>query len=252
MIQILEEHTLNAWPAHQSLLYDGWVLRFAAGYTRRANSVNPIYESRLDPGEKIAACEAAYAAQGLPTVFKMTPIAQPGTLDGQLAARGYRKEALTSVQVLEDIGAAGRMEPHPQVEAVSLDPVVSESWLADYVALNGVKAGHVPAMRRLLENILPERRFVALASGGRTVAMALGVLERGYLGIYDVVTAPDQRRRGFGLALLGELLRWSCAQGACRAYLQVMLDNAPALALYAGLGFREVYQYWYRVRPRDA
>lgn len=250
MIQIIEEHSLNAWPAHQSLLYDGWVLRFAAGYTRRANSVNPIYASRLDPGEKIAACEAAYTAQGQPTIFKITPIAQPGALDGLLAARGYRKEAQTSVQVLEPIDAA-LGEPHPRVEVVCLDSTLSEAWIADYVALNGVKAEHVPAMRRLLENILPERRFVSVKSGGRTVAMALGVLERGYLGIYDVVTAPDQRRQGFGAALMGELLSWSCAQGACRAYLQVMLDNAPALALYAGLGFREVYPYWYRVRPKS-
>lgn len=44
-MNILEELSMNALPALQTILYDGWVIRFADGYSNRANSVNPIYPS---------------------------------------------------------------------------------------------------------------------------------------------------------------------------------------------------------------
>jgi GNAT superfamily N-acetyltransferase len=60
----VEEPTLNAWPPLTNVLYDGWVLSFSDGYTRRANSVHSLYPSRLPLADKIAVCEAAYAARG--------------------------------------------------------------------------------------------------------------------------------------------------------------------------------------------
>src|SRR5262245_52204411 len=112
-IRHLEEISLNAWPALQTIVYDGWLLRFAGGYTRRANSVNPLYPGALDPAEKIGRCEAVYAAQGQDTVFKLTDAAEPADLDTLLARRGYRREAPTSVQTV-DLGA---LAPPPPADA---------------------------------------------------------------------------------------------------------------------------------------
>lgn len=39
----IAEISLNAWCSLQQNLDDGWILRFADGYTKRVNSVNPIY-----------------------------------------------------------------------------------------------------------------------------------------------------------------------------------------------------------------
>jgi [ribosomal protein S18]-alanine N-acetyltransferase len=50
---------------------------------------------------------------------------------------------------------------------------------------------------------------------------------------------PSARRRGLGRDLTGEGVAAARALGAERVFLEVAEDNAPARALYAGLGFVE-------------
>jgi hypothetical protein len=69
----IEESSLGAWPALLDSDFDGWRLRFADGYTRRANSITPLSPSRLALEDKIAACECLYAERGLPAIFRLTP-----------------------------------------------------------------------------------------------------------------------------------------------------------------------------------
>lgn len=245
-IRSLEELSLNAWPALRTIHDDGWVLRFADGYTRRANSVNPLYPSTEETREKIVRCERTYLARGQDVVFKITPATQPSDLDSTLAAEGYARQALTSVQTVR----LDAIDP-PGSDAISLDESLSPEWLERFVDLSGVDGRHLPTMARMLEGIVPAHRFATLWRDSAAVAMGLAVLERDYVGLFDVVTARHARNQGLGTLLVGQLLRWGRRSGAHHAYLQVMCDNAPALHLYAKLGFREVYQYWYRVKRAE-
>jgi GNAT superfamily N-acetyltransferase len=99
----------------------------------------------------------------------------------------------------------------------------------------------------MLSTIVPEARFAAIRCDGEIVACGLGVAQSGYVGLFDVVTDGRYRRQGYGRGIVAGLLDWAGAAGAHTAYLQVMCDNDPALRLYAGLGFRERYRYWYRI-----
>ena len=49
---------------------------------------------------------------------------------------------------------------------------------------------------------------------------------------------------------MAELLEWGAERGATTAYLQVLGDNTPALALYDGLGFAVHHRYRYLAAPR--
>lgn len=246
MIHTLEELSLNMLPALHTMHYDGWVLRFANGYTRRANSVNPLYPATLPLDEKIAHCELLYRAYGLPTVYKLTPSAECETLDAALDAQGYHQLPPTSLMILDTFPA---VDAAPILDDWVLFSAGEPEWFAAYAALNSVADADIATMQRMLALVNPPTGYLLLRHAGQPAAVGLGVVERGWLGIFDVATAADLRGRGIGRQLMALLLRWGQMYNAERAYLQVRGDNAPANRLYTKLGFSTAYQYWYRTKP---
>ena len=85
----LEERALNASGAFQSLIYDGWLLGYRAGPTKRLRCVNPFYPSTLPIEEKVAYCTDFYAAAKLPPIFRLLPFSEPASLDAWLEDHGW-------------------------------------------------------------------------------------------------------------------------------------------------------------------
>ena len=248
LIRTIEEASYGAWPALAQVLDDGWVLRFADGHTKRANSVNPIYPSFGDAEAKIARAEDWFRAQGLPTIFRVTPLAEPADLDDRLAARGYQAFETSRALYNPDLGGIAP-SGLPGGVALRLDPTPDDGWLDAYLALSPLDRQKTAALTRMLGLIVPRACFGWLHEGGRPLAAAVVVAQGGLMGTNDVVTAPEARRRGLMRALLGHLTRWAGDAGAGSGAIFVVAANAPAVALYEGLGYRELYRYHYRMAP---
>ncbi|MBY3620029.1 GNAT family N-acetyltransferase [Acinetobacter sp. CUI P1] len=246
MYKSIEEITLNTWPAEQSVLLNGWVLRTAAGYTKRANSVNPLYgeeNSLTDLISQIKLSEQYYKAAGLKPVFKITPYIQPAHLDEVLADRGYTIVEPSSVRLLDLEGLAA---PDLRYE-IQVQESLTEDWLNAFTELSALSFDNRSTLTRMLSASYLQQGYVLLFNDGVPTACGLGVIQNGYIGLFDIITASDQRRQGMAEQLLFALLHWGKTQGATTAFLQVVQANAGASALYDKLGFKEIYQYWYRV-----
>ncbi len=242
-IRTIEELSMNAWPALRSSVCDGWVLRFSNGYTRRANSVHPLYPPRRDLTEKIAEAECLYQGSGLPVVFKLTAESQPRALEAALVERGYEVEAETSVHVA-DLGPMG------SVAAVDIETSWGSAaeWREAFHGMSGVAPEHKATHERILASIAPLAGFAVVRQDGRIVGCGLGVVQDGWLGVFDVIVDGAARRQGHGERLMRGLMSWGQRMDADKAYLQVMQSNVAAVRLYERLGFREAYSYWYRVK----
>lgn len=244
-IALIEELAANAVVPVVSQELDGWRLRFNHGVTRRAGSVLAAREGALDLDERLALAEQFYARHGGPIRFQLCPASRPSGLEERLAARGYRLDGPPTHVQVADLAVMRGVAAGP----ARVSERFGEEWLRAYCESEGVSDPVKIATRRaMLERVGPPAGYAAAVVDGQVAAVALGVVERGWLGLFSVATRPEHRRRGLGLAALASLAEWAAGYGAARCYLQVFSVNAPALALYERLGFRTLYDYWYRVK----
>ena len=235
-----EAACLAACPASRQHLLDGWLLRASGGPTRRTNSLNPTPGPRGPADAAITACARAYAALGQPAIVRVASLAPE--LDRPLAARGYEAEghALTLFAALDGVPAG--LDP-----GVRLMPAPDADWLALRTRLAGVDAQAAAIYAAMTASLRGPRAFATLDHAGETASMGYAVVDGRLAVIESVATSEQLRGRGHGRQTVGALMRWAHANGATGACLQVVAENAAALSLYRGLGFRtELLRYHYR------
>ncbi len=242
-IRALERAAFAAWPAFETVALEGWLLRAAEGYTKRANSLNALAPTAPLADILPRAC-AFYATRGLSPIVRLTPLAGPAA-DATLARAGWtlRDPSLVMTRALDGT---------PPAAAIEIAPAPDAAWSAGFAAANAVPDVARARHERLLARISAPVAFARLCHDGAVVAWGLAVAEGALVGLFDLVVDPPHRGRGHGRRLVEGLLAWGRNVGAERAYLQVFAANAVARGLYAGMGFRDAYAYHYRIAPAAA
>ena len=241
----IEELAANAWPAACVQMMDGWRLRYTGGTSRRINSVWPNLELGDIPLEdKLALAEEFYARRGQLPRFQICPAAQPDDLAQVLKKRGYRAHANTQVQICTVDFVEPRIQT-PLAAEVEITAQLPEAWLDFYAEVESYSGARKAIRQGVLTRIGPRTGFATLRAEGSILAIGLSVLERGWLGLFCMLTHPDHRRKGLASAILLALVKGGQQAGATHTYLQVMENNPPALAMYARAGYQPLYTYSY-------
>ncbi|WP_236905447.1 GNAT family N-acetyltransferase [Collimonas arenae] len=201
LVTSLEERAFNAWPAQKSALCGGWLLRLSEGYTKRANSANALRPTAAF-AETLRIAEDFYARHGLPTIFRLSPLASPES-DHQLEQAGYRKidRSLVMTAALPQ-----QTQSTPDVEILAAP---NHAWSTGFAEANRVPEAARAAHDRMLAAITMPAAFATLSDNGAPIAYGLAVAENGAVGLFDIVVAPAARRRGAAARLVGALLAWA-------------------------------------------
>ena len=239
-IRFLEEIASNGHVALKVMQYDGWLMRFANGFTGRANSISLLYPSTKPIEEKVSYCEECYAKQGQPALFKLTD----GNKDFSdfLTSRGYQVVTPTDIMVIDDLSSVGG-------KLLFEDCIFSstpDEWLPYFFEYENITdEKKQETFRQILSKALVQTIYCSVIHEGKVVACAGAAIEHGYALIQYVIVSEAARGKGIGEKLCRALIAKAKESGAHHAYLQVLQSNEIAKNLYKKLGFKKEYSYWY-------
>ncbi len=231
------------WPAHAEVPVDGWIVRLASGVTQRANSVLPL-SAPADLASALDRVEQLYRANNVTPSFQVGPSAQPAHLDKVLAERGYQlcSRATIEVAAVDDVLSALAEVDSAQVR-ISAEPDADWMDLWWSVDSRGDEAAKAVAHRILVggDALYADRRD----EHGSSAIGRLALVDD-WAGLYSLAVRPDARRSGQASSIIRALLEQARDQGVRHTWLQVLVDNHGARALYRRLGFRTAAEYHYR------
>jgi GNAT superfamily N-acetyltransferase len=248
-VRLIDELTANATAATTVQLVDGWLLRAAPEYPfRRCNSALPYGGDRAGLEARIDVVEDFYRERDLPARFQMSPAVLPVGLDDTLETRGYEIEEPTLVLVA-DTPRVIAQTMQAEAREITFGEGIDEFWVAEYASAFGdddAARDRLRAYAHLLRRLGPSVGTAVLPVDEMPAAVGLGVLERGWTGVFAMGTRREARRRGAATSVLHALARWGHSRGAAHMYLQVEAMNDGARQLYTRAGFDMAYRYHYR------
>ena len=246
----LERVMVDGWPPLERTELGGWLLRASGGFTGRANSVLPLGDPGVPLSEAVDRCQHWYDERQMPPLFALFgpagfALAQD-PLARELLGRGYESSRGTAVLTAATRALSSEV-PHVSGARVRLDSVPSPRWWDAWAALDGranLSSAAAAAARTVLTGS-PDQVFASLEVDGAVAGVARAAFAHVWAGVSALHVAPEHRRTGVAVQLMGALADASRARGIRSVYLQVLQANSPARSLVERLGFSTHHEYHY-------
>ena len=241
-VRFWEELGANIMPSFEHILYDGWLLRFTRGYSRNNNCVWPLYTGEFPLVDKIAFCEAQYAARDSSCGFRLAEMPEHEAIEQMLLARGYGRANPNLVLTRDSVAG-------PEVDIIEFE---MDEWLEVIYDIRPGDPDIQAWQQQVYQCLALPSRYVVVERGSVMCGYGRSVLQGDILSFLDIWVLPEYRRQGVGTQLLHGLMQLGISDGAITSHLAVNEDNNGARQLYEGLGFVNRYLYWYMVPTEEA
>ena len=224
----IERLHVQAWPALETAIIDGWLWRYSGGGSQRANSVSTVDFVGGNPADALDEVEARYRARKATVRVHTYDLSAPTGIADLLQVRGYGAGETT----LTMAKAVGPPNPSADVEVAA---VPSAEWREVY--LGAISESRRSVNARILGAVPQPCSYFSCRRAGQVISTALCVTDGDFAVVECMATRAEARRQGGAGAVLRCLETWAAAQGARTVALQAVAINTPAVALYAQFGY---------------
>jgi GNAT superfamily N-acetyltransferase len=215
-----------------------WLLRRGDGGGQRVSAASTASHTD-DQTADLAPAEEGMRAWGQPCLFRVTP--DQAQLDRRLAEAGYVvKDPVVLYAAPVTSLADGRDETVKVFRVTSPLAMVDEIW---------ARGGIGPGRRAVMTRPTGPRMTLLARADDRPVGAAFVAIDGDIAMIHAIEVTPEHRRKGGGGLLLHGAASFAAEHGAAWLTLAVTQANAPACALYEGLGMALAGRYHYRIEP---
>lgn len=241
----IEAGFVAAWPALRTIRDGSWLWRFAKGHTKRANAIQSHdFGDDQDADARIARLADLSREAGIRPTFRVTPLAGPN-IGKALDRLGWDHFEPSHIMAMQMIGESHKVEHRAQITAAG-----APEWLDGQCALQDYDLTTRAVLSEIIAAMPQSARGISIVSvDGSVVGSVLCVVVDELAMFTNVVTHQHYRRQGVAMAAMGAALNCAASLGAQHAAIHVLQENAPAQALYRGLGFIHRGSYEYRREP---
>lgn len=236
----IELMMMRSWPALEEKTYDGWIMRFSEGYTKRANSINPMYESYFDLEEKYEYCRKLYEEKKLSMIFKIMESDNFKDVDNFLENKGLQKRELVIIKEI-DIE-----EINYNIEKINISWGFDKKWFDFFSLENKLSSKEEKILKKILDKNTDNNIYFSKEIKGEIVACGMAVVEEVRIGIFNIFVKESKRKKGYATEIIKAILVEARKINIRKGYLQVINNNEHAIKLYKKMGFEEKYRTWYR------
>jgi len=227
----------GTWPAARRIVSGPWTLRIGEGGGKRVSAATangPVQDADIN------SAEIKMRDHGQPPLFMV----QPGdeALDQALTTRGYDIVDPTNGYIAP-VGTLTNI-PIPRVTAFAIwEPL---AIMEDIWAKVGIGPARLATMARAQTKTGILARWNEKPAGAGFVAIHDGIAM-----VHAVEVLDHQRRQGVAQWIMRRAAFWAQENGAQTIAVLTTRANAPANALYQGLGFQPIGGYHYRAQPQE-
>ncbi len=227
---------MEVFPAFVEERRKGCVFRAAGGLNFRNSSVTVHDPARFDLEWLVKETHSFSREHGIAPVIRV-PQLWP-EFERELDEAGWH--LFRSCAVL-DRSLEDRTLESPDM----LVKVDRDHWLDFQLGKRALEPEKAKTLRKILDMLPDDAERLAWREDGKELGGTLLWYDGSYCALMNMLVSPDARGTGVGKRFLSGLLDHAAASGSRTMWLQVLLENTPAVSLYERAGFKRVYDYAY-------